>query len=141
MSGVTSRGVTGRGADAPTVLVVDDEPSVLQLLSFIFRENRVSVLTAADGDEGLECFRANCDDITLVFLDVTMPRLDGFDTAAALHELKPELPIVMMSGYHEGDVTSRFAGAHKIDFLHKPFRVSDVLAAFNRVLERLNSAP
>ena len=68
----------------PTVLVVDDEPTILELVRCTLEDDRIAVIEASDGVEALERARATRPD--LIFLDVQMPRLDGFEVCRRLRE-------------------------------------------------------
>ena len=82
----------------PRILVVDDNPELLTLLSSAFEEAGYDVQTAARGRTALEAARRDRPDLVLV--DVLLPDLMGFDVAEALKRLK--IPFVLMSGVHKG---------------------------------------
>ena len=63
-----------------------------------------TLLTARDGIEALEVFRQHREDICCVITDLTMPRMDGWETLAALRQLQPTLPVILASGYDKGQV-------------------------------------
>lgn len=83
----------------PTVLVIDDDEGIRNALKEHFeREPRgYNVLTAADGVEGVEVFTAHKDAIGLVMSDWDMPRMSGVDALRKIKELKPEVPVILMS--------------------------------------------
>ncbi len=119
-----------------TVLVIDDDSGVRNIAAFILKQSGFTVLTAGDGQEGLEVFQANREQIGAVVLDLTMPRMDGLETITALNALQPDLPIVLMSGYSVTEITSQFAGRGIAGFVQKPFRTSDFLSAIRQALAR-----
>ena len=80
-----------------------------------------NVLTAEDGKIALEVFRSHIDEVDAVLLDLTMPHMDGEETFRELRRLRPTVRVVMMSGYNEQDVTSRFSGKGLAGFIQKPF--------------------
>jgi signal transduction histidine kinase/CheY-like chemotaxis protein len=111
------RGVGG------TVLVADDEKRVRRVTRRLLTKAGFEVLEARDGAEAVELFRAKRDDIDAVLLDVSMPRLSGTDALAQIHELCPEMPAVLMSGYDEGRVDP----SSDTPFVQKPFDVQVLL--------------
>ena len=119
-----------------TVLVADDDPVVRSLAASVLREAGYTVVLAEDGVHALERLRELSRKVTLILLDLTMPRLAGAEAARELRRIQPDIPIVAMSGCGDIEVMERFSGAHIDDFLPKPFlpdqlaaKVRDVLAA------------
>ena len=80
-----------------------------------------TVLTAADGREAVEVYQARADEIDLVLLDLTMPRMDGAEALAALRRLNPDVRVVLASGYSREEVAARFAGQGLVGVMQKPF--------------------
>ncbi len=118
-----------------TVLVADDDPVVRSLAAGVLREAGYSVELAEDGIHAVERLRDLGEKVSLVLLDLTMPRLAGAEAARELRRIQPDIPIVAMSGYGDVEVMERFSGARIDDFLPKPFgpdqlaaKVRDVLA-------------
>lgn len=103
------------------VLVVDDEESVRHTVQRMLESAGCQIVTARDGAEGVEKFRESPESYAAVLLDLTMPRLDGLETLRALRKLRPEVRVLLMSGYSEADALSRFAGEALTGFLQKPF--------------------
>ena len=128
---VLDREIQGVG----TVLVADDDPVVRSLAASVLREAGYTVELAADGVQAVERLRELGQQVSLVLLDLTMPRLAGAEAAQELRRIQPDIPIVVMSGYGDIEVMERFTGARIDDFLPKPFlpdqlaaKVRDVLA-------------
>ncbi len=117
-------GQTWRGAG--TILVVDDESWVRDVVTRLLRSLGFTVIVAADGEEALAKFQETPEDFRLVLLDLTMPRLDGVETFRTLHLLRPNLPVILMSGFSEQEASARFAGKGLAGFLSKPFRLEDL---------------
>lgn len=120
----------GRG----TVLVVDDQAAVRSVACRILEHLGFDTLCASNGARALELYRTHQDEIALVLLDLTMPVMDGRETLDALLALRPDLPIVMSSGYDEG-VDPASAPGRARGFLHKPYRIQEVREAIRRALQ------
>ena len=115
-----------------TVLLVDDEESVrglgkemLQLLGF-------EVITANDGIEAVAVFKAN-PSVSLVILDLTMPCMDGEHCFQELKQLRPDIKVIMSSGYNEQEVTQKFVGKGLAGFVQKPYNLPILKAAIMAV--------
>jgi two-component system cell cycle sensor histidine kinase/response regulator CckA len=104
-----------------TVLVIEDEEQVRNVTVQILKTFTLQVQDAANGTEGAAVFRANAGRFDLVVLDMLMPGLNGEQTLAALRAIKPDVRVLLVSGYSEGDVLRRLAGAGPLAFLPKPF--------------------
>ena len=116
------------------VLVVDDEEIVRILAEKILQRAGYRVLLAADGHQAIEVFAAHLEDPPLILLDLTMPRLDGRETSQRLKELRPDVRIILSSGYAEQEVIGRFAGMGIAGFVHKPYSAEELTAAVEKAL-------
>jgi len=113
-----------------TILLVDDEESLRALGARMFERLGYSVLTAADGREALDIYRERGTEIDFVFLDLTMPHMDGAEAFGELRRLNPDVRVMIASGYSEEDVAARFAGKGLAGVLQKPFtleRLEEIL--------------
>jgi two-component system, cell cycle sensor histidine kinase and response regulator CckA len=122
------------------VLVVDDEPAVRVVAKRVLEQQGFSVITANDGQEGVEIFAPRAEEIVLVILDMTMPRLNGEEAYREMRRLKPDIAVVLSSGYNEQDATERFAGKGLAGFLQKPYSPADLLAKVREILDGGNSS-
>ncbi len=123
-------------ADRGTVLVIDDEACVRDVAHETLVGAGYSVVLAFDGQEGVDTFRPDPARFAAVLLDVKMPRLNGEDTLFLLRQMAPRVPILIMSGYDENTVQSRFLAGGVSAFLPKPFRPAALLAALEDALRR-----
>ncbi len=118
-----------------TVLIVEDDPSILEVTEEMLREAGLRVRTAADGAEAIEILRSG-DQVDLLFTDVVLPGgSTGIDLARDVRELRPNLAVLLTSGY-DAPALSRFGGDLEYDVLAKPYtrallleRISAALAA------------
>jgi PAS domain S-box-containing protein len=109
------------------VLVIDDEEPVREAIGDILELEGIDVITAANGAEGVERYRANASAVNLVILDLSMPGLTGEETFQALRSINPEVKVVLSSGYSEAEVSRRFQDVQIVDFVQKPYDVDDFL--------------
>jgi PAS domain S-box-containing protein len=110
-----------------TILLVDDEESVLAVGSRMLERIGFRVLAATNGREALEIYRSRRDEIALVLLDLTMPEMDGEETFRELRRMDPGIRVVMTSGYTATEITPRFAGKRLTGFLQKPYTLAALM--------------
>jgi CheY-like chemotaxis protein len=108
----------------PTILLVDDEEPVRVVCRRVLEHLGCEVLLATDGPSALEVYRRHLDKIDGVLLDLTMPRLNGDQVFLKLREIKPDIKVILYSGYNEEEASQRFAALGFNGFLQKPFSLS-----------------
>jgi DNA-binding response OmpR family regulator len=117
------------------VLLVEDEPTLARVLALVLTTAGYVVSCCGDGVEALQTFRASPDAIHVVVSDVTMPGLSGDRLARALHETRPGLPVILMTGFSY-TVTPETAHALGVNaVLQKPVSIDDLIAAVDAVTE------
>ena len=123
---------------AVSVLIVEDDRNIAELLQLYLEKEGYAVITAEDGGKGLEKFRTIKPD--LVLLDVMMPVMDGWAVCKAIR-LESQVPIIMLTAKGETDdkVSGLKSGAD--DYITKPFEMKEVLARIEAVLRRVNGTP
>ena len=119
---------------AGTILVVDDEEMIRGVCVDLIEELGFEALVAADGEEALRIFRGYSDRISLVLLDQVMPDLDGVAVFRELRLIRPDIKVLLSSGYSEQEVSERFIGLGLDGFIQKPFSLSLLSAELRRVL-------
>jgi two-component system, cell cycle sensor histidine kinase and response regulator CckA len=117
-----------------TVLLVDDEQGLRRMAAAMFTRLGFTVVEAEDGDEALEVFRQRKDEIRCVLCDLTMPRMDGWETLAALRALRPDIPVVLNSGYDEAQVMAGDHSDRPQAFLRKPYSMDELKAALGAAM-------
>jgi len=122
------------GNGAATILLVEDEAPVRELACRALESFGYRVLTAADGREGIDVAAAHDGPIHLLLTDVRMPRLSGLDLAAQLMTARPELRVLVMSGY--ADFTPPLDAPQLADVprLMKPFRITELAERVRQLL-------
>lgn len=113
-----------------TILVVEDEIVTRRLVGEMLGRLGYTVLEAEDGLQALEVFDRHHEDIVCVICDVVMPRMNGWETIAAIRQRSPQLPVILASGYREAQVMDGRQQDAALTFLEKPFR-------FNQLRERI----
>lgn len=135
---------TAKGADGPvvetltgteTVLVVDDEPIVRQMVTEVLKGSGYTVVAAESGMEAVHYFDELRGRVDLVLLDMIMPEMDGEATFKALRRMDPDIPILLTSGFVQEAKSERLIQAGALGLVYKPYK-SDVL--LRRVRETLN---
>jgi two-component system, cell cycle sensor histidine kinase and response regulator CckA len=111
------------GRPSGTILFVDDEAPIRAVCAAFAERSGFRALVAADGEAGLELFRKHADEIACVILDLTMPRMDGLHAFKEMKRLKPEVRVLLTSGYSEQHATRLFGGEGLAGFLEKPYRI------------------
>ncbi len=114
------------------VLVIDDEEPVREAVSDILGMEGVDVLQAADGLKGINIYQSHMAEIDLVLLDLSMPGLSGEDTLKELHQIDPQVRVLLSSGYSESEVTYGLDQSGLVGFLQKPYRMDTLLEEVSR---------
>ena len=113
------------------VLVVDDEPDVAEMISYCVSQWGYAVSTAEGGDQAIDLARATRFDLAIC--DLTMPGMDGIETARALRDLTPTMRIIIVTGYASEGAQSAIREGVAEAWLAKPFTVTDLEASIGRV--------
>jgi len=120
-------------AEAWDVLVIDDEPVVRDSVQRVLAEEGFRVATVRDAASALaHPALATC---RLVLCELMLPDRSGTDVLSALHTRRPDLPVVVITGYATGENAERAKAAGAMECLPKPFEVSELLAAVHRALQ------
>jgi two-component system cell cycle sensor histidine kinase/response regulator CckA len=131
----------GRSAEPPggseTVLLVEDEETVRTVAARVLASRGYVVHKAANGKEALELARKLDGTVDLVLTDVVMPDMGGVELVARLLELWPELKVVYMSGYAQGDKLEPESPRVERSFLQKPFSSESLTLKVREVLDRV----
>lgn len=112
----------------PTVLVVDDEEVLREVVALTLEKGGYHVLTAGDGEEALEVAKQWGKPIELLFTDVVMPRMNGGELAARMIRAYPEISVIFASGYTEG-ARSEYGIPENVRLLPKPYSLKSLLEA------------
>jgi two-component system nitrogen regulation response regulator NtrX len=117
---------------ADTILIVDDEPSIIQSLHGIFTDEGFEVMAADGGLKALDIIKETIPDIVL--LDIWMPDIDGIETLRRVRQLYPSLQVIMISGHGTIETAVRATKLGAYDFIEKPLSLEKVLLSVNNAL-------
>ncbi len=119
-----------------TVLIVDDEPDVRYFLELILKAHGYGVLSASDATAALKILSGPGNEIRLLFSDVGLPDLDGFELNRRAREIEPRLKTVLCSGYTDSALKTRMAEQHIDGFIPKPYSKDGPASNHPHVLDK-----
>lgn len=117
------------------VLVIDDELDVREAVTDILVIKGLDVLTAADGKSGLDLYREHREEVALVLLDLSMPKMGGEETCRRLREIDPGVRVLVTSGYDKGKTGAPLSRLEPDGFLPKPYDMQTLVDAVFGLLE------
>jgi CheY-like chemotaxis protein len=126
-------------AASDRVLLVDDEPDLLETTGELFRTLGFEVLSATSGEEALEVLKRT-PDLQLLFSDVMMPGMSGLELARRARAFAPGIKVILASGYVGDNAAKEGAPLDGFEFLPKPYRLSDLVQRLRKI-ERAGAAP
>jgi len=118
-----------------TILLVDDEPDVRATTSEVLISMGYRVLKAADGEEALEVFKSNREQINIIITDVVMPRMGGIDLVNAIYQLNETLPIILITGYDNTHELDKICQRRNCQVINKPFDYDDLFKVVQLTLK------
>lgn len=122
--------------EALTVMVVDDNPTLRELITVLLRSSGYNVVEAEDGREAVRLVRSGCPD--LILMDIQMPGMDGLDATRMIRSIRElcQMPIVAFSAYGEGEENRRAAlAAGCTDYVSKTVGITELPAIVERYLK------
>ena len=129
-----------RGFEGPfevrgKVLVVDDEAIIRDVARNILEDCGYDVLIAEHGRQALDIFEPRAGEIAAVLLDLTMPELDGAETFLELRRIRPDVRVLLSSGFDDNDsMIDRFLSEEAVGFIQKPYRPAQLIEKLRAVL-------
>lgn len=116
----------------PSILIVDDEPSILQSLSGLLSDEGFAVITAANGYEALKVVDAESPD--LVLLDIWMPGIDGIETLKEIKKDNPHIQVIIISGHGTIETAVKATKLGAFDLIEKPLSIDKIIVSINNAL-------
>jgi two-component system cell cycle sensor histidine kinase/response regulator CckA len=117
-----------------TILLVDDEETILTLGKDMLEDLGYRVLTAENGVVALEVFKDHKEEIVCVILDLSMPRLNGEQTFRELQRIDQNVQVILSSGYNELETTRNFVGTGLAGFIQKPYNLVELSRKLQGIL-------
>lgn len=138
-SGVSSHGIAsvGNPAEQLTILVVEDEGAMVDLLSNTLSQEGYRVLDATDGAEAINVYQRHRSEIDLVLIDLGLPKVSGLEVIRTIKKLNEDARIVVTTGYLEPELKSELFAAGVTDYVQKPYTVPDIV---QRISHHLSAA-
>jgi DNA-binding response OmpR family regulator len=112
-----------------TILIIDDERVVREMLPMVMVKYEFEVLAAGGGEEGLALFRERAKCIDLVLLDLSMPDISGIEVLAQMREQDPQVKVAILTGFADDDPE-----LEGLEVIYKPFRVGELLERVHYLL-------
>ncbi len=130
-------GSNGHASDGgtETILLIEDEKMLSDLVKNVLQLKGYEVFTAADGVEALEFLLENKDSLDLVITDLGLPRLGNWELVKHIRSALPDTPILVASGYFDPDAKAEMDKAGADMFVQKPYRLDDVLSKIREMLD------
>jgi PAS domain S-box-containing protein len=117
------------------ILVVDDEATIRRTAKMALERYGYEVMVARDGQMAVELFEERAAEIALVVMDLTMPEMGGEEALRRLQGIRPDVRVILSSGYHETDVIQHFAGQGLAGFIQKPYNIRTLAGKVKAALE------
>lgn len=117
-----------------TLLIVDDEPTVLKVGKMMLNRFGFEVETARDGRDAIDLIQQNPSKYSAIILDMTMPRLDGPGVISELNRLQIKVPVILSSGYNSTEIAGRFSDGTVSAFIQKPYQLNSLRDTIRKVL-------
>lgn len=122
-----------------SILIVDDDPGMIETLADILSARRYAVSTADSGESALAQVRRS--DFDIVMMDIKMPGLNGVDALLAMKQTRPSIKVIMMTAFTRDELVQQAREASAVAVVPKPLDLDDVLALVDRVTRSGRGAP
>lgn len=117
------------------VLVIDDEEMIRESVQDILEMVEVPTIAAANGQEGIEIFKAKRADIHAILLDMIMPVMAGPETLRKIRQVDPDIQVIISSGHPEFETRARLHDNHRVIFLQKPYAIDALVGKVKQALK------
>jgi CheY-like chemotaxis protein len=118
-----------------TILLIEDEEMLLDLLQTLLEENGYRVLTARDGLEAVEQYRKHIEEIHVVLSDMGLPKLGGWEAFQKMKEINPQVKSILASGYLDPNLRAEMIQAGAAEFVQKPYVPEKILDLIRKVID------
>ncbi|MBF0549603.1 MAG: response regulator transcription factor [Deltaproteobacteria bacterium] len=124
-----------------TILLVDDEELLLEIGQDMLDSCGYKVIVAASGEEAVDIYRSEKDDIRVVILDLNMPGMGGIACLQRLISLRPDVKVIISSGYTTPDILEEVKNAGAAGFVGKPYQLDEMIAKICDILDKQGPLP
>jgi len=131
---VMNKNDTTRGSD--TILLVEDEEMLLDLMKTLLEAKGFHVLTAQDGVEAVEVFTRHKDEIAVVISDMGLPKLGGWEAFQKMKEIRSNVNVILASGYFDMNLKADIIKAGAKDFVQKPYDPEEITEKIREVISK-----
>jgi two-component system cell cycle sensor histidine kinase/response regulator CckA len=125
-----------QSAGGGTILLVDDEDMVLEVGARVLEKLHYTVLKAENGRDAVALFARHSDEVVLVILDMNMPGMSGGVVFEKLRKLKPDVKVLLTSGYGLDDQAQELLAAGGCGFVQKPFSITALTQKLTKILQK-----
>jgi two-component system, cell cycle sensor histidine kinase and response regulator CckA len=117
------------------ILVVDDSEALIYCARFALESDGFEVCTATNGPAALDVLEAEGDRVSVVVLDLSMPKMNGLVVFDAMQDMRPGIPVILSSGWNEKEVQEQLEGRLVASFIGKPYKLESLVELVHRVLD------
>lgn len=128
--------VSNKNMKRKTILVVEDEDVLVELLRGMLEANGFDVITAMDGVEGVRLYRERKSDIAVVLTDMGLPALGGWEVLEEILKINPSAKVICASGFLENSIRDEMIAAGAVDFIQKPYSYENLLALLRSIVSQ-----
>jgi len=121
-----------------TILLVEDEDVLLDLIKIVLEGKGFRVLPARDGLEAVEIFSRHRDEIDVVISDMGLPKLGGWEAFLKMKEIRSNINVILASGYFDQDLKAEMVKAGAKDFIQKPYDLDEIAEKIREVISKPN---
>jgi CheY-like chemotaxis protein len=118
------------------ILVVDDESYLIKLVTRMLKRSGYKITSATHSIRALEIFQSDPDSFDLVITDKTMPEINGIDLSIKILALRPDMPIILCTGYPDDDLETKIQQIGIKKLFIKPFRSHDLMESIHAIMKK-----
>jgi DNA-binding NtrC family response regulator len=119
-----------------TILVVEDDDVLLELLRILFESKGFKVMTSKDGQDAIQLFKKNAESIPVVISDMGLPNVGGWEVLRRLKEINPTVKVILSSGFLKPELREEMIKQGAVDFIQKPYNVKALVTMVTDLIEK-----
>ncbi len=118
----------------PTILIVEDEDVLIELLRGTLEHHGFSVITTQDGAEGIRLYKEHVNEIDVVLTDMGLPSRGGWEVLEEVRKINPAAKVICASGFLENSIREEMLAAGAVEFIQKPYVYTSLIALIRSLL-------